>query len=110
MKATYRDVCSHNICHAEAVQVEFDPNEVSYEDLVDVFWSIHNPTTKNRQGWDICSQALIDSAIRFCYYIVKSLSLFPIELVFFLLNFLRIKLKYSLFAWLQSDKFAVLLS
>jgi hypothetical protein len=46
MKATYRDVCSHKTRHAEAVHVEFDPNEVSYEDLVDVFWSIHNPTTK----------------------------------------------------------------
>jgi peptide-methionine (S)-S-oxide reductase len=57
MKATYRDVCSHKTAHAEAVQVEFHPNEVSYEDLVDVFWSIHNnPTTKNRQGCDIGSQ------------------------------------------------------
>ena len=56
MKATYRDVCSHKTGHAEAVRVEFDPNEVSYEDLVDVFWSIHNPRTKNRQGWDIGSQ------------------------------------------------------
>jgi peptide-methionine (S)-S-oxide reductase len=56
MKATYRDVCSHKTGYAEAVHVEFDPNEVSYEDLVDVFWSIHSPTTKNRQGWDIGSQ------------------------------------------------------
>ena len=47
---TYRDT------HAEAVQVQFDPNEVSYEDLLDVFWYIHNPTTKNRQGPDIGSQ------------------------------------------------------
>jgi peptide methionine sulfoxide reductase MsrA len=37
-------------------QVESDPNEVSYEHLLDVFWSIHNPTNKNRQGWDIGSQ------------------------------------------------------
>ena len=50
MKATYRDVCSHKTGHAAAEHVEFDPNEVSYDDLVDVFWSIHNPTTKNRQG------------------------------------------------------------
>ena len=56
MKVTYRDVCSHKTSHAEVVHVEFDPNEVSYEDLVDVFWSIHNPTTKNRPGWDIGSQ------------------------------------------------------
>jgi peptide-methionine (S)-S-oxide reductase len=47
---TYRDVCTHKTCHAEAVQVEYDPNEVSYEDLLNVFWSVHNPTTKNRQG------------------------------------------------------------
>jgi peptide methionine sulfoxide reductase MsrA len=33
-------------------QVEFDPTEVSYEDLVNVFWSIYNPTTKNKQGWE----------------------------------------------------------
>ena len=56
MKAAYRDVCSHKTGHAEAVQLEFDPNEISYEDLVYLFWSIHNPTTKNRQGWDIGSQ------------------------------------------------------
>jgi peptide-methionine (S)-S-oxide reductase len=53
---TYRDVCSHKTDHAEAVQVEFDPNDVSYDDLVEVFWLIHNPTTKNRQGWDTDSQ------------------------------------------------------
>jgi peptide-methionine (S)-S-oxide reductase len=53
---TYRDVCTGKTGHAEAMQVEFDPNEVSYEDLLQVFWSIHNPTTKNRQGLDIGSQ------------------------------------------------------
>jgi peptide-methionine (S)-S-oxide reductase len=47
---TYRDVCTDKTGHAEAVQVQFDPNEVSYEDLLDIFWYIHNPTTKNRQG------------------------------------------------------------
>lgn len=52
----YKDVCDHNTGHAEAVQIQYDPNEVSYEELLDVFWSIHDPTTKNRQGPDIGSQ------------------------------------------------------
>ena len=56
MKATYRDVSPHQTGYAEAVHVEFDPTEVFYEDLVNVFWSIHNPITKNRQGLDIGSQ------------------------------------------------------
>jgi peptide-methionine (S)-S-oxide reductase len=53
---TYRDVCKDNTGHAEAIQVQFDPNEVSYEKLLSVFWSVHDPTTKNRQGPDIGSQ------------------------------------------------------
>jgi len=54
--SNYRDVFIDKTGHAEAVQIQFDPNEVSYEDLLEVFWSIHNPTTKNRQGPDIGSQ------------------------------------------------------
>jgi peptide-methionine (S)-S-oxide reductase len=53
---TYKDVCKDKTGHAEAIQVQFDPNEVSYEDLLSVFWSVHDPTTKNRQGPDIGSQ------------------------------------------------------
>jgi peptide-methionine (S)-S-oxide reductase len=53
---TYKDVCAHRTGHAEAVQVTFDPTRVSYEDLLDVFWAEHNPTTRNRQGFDIGSQ------------------------------------------------------
>ena len=53
---TYKDVCTHKTGHAEAVRIQFDPNEVSYEQLLDIFWSIHDPTTKDRQGPDIGSQ------------------------------------------------------
>ncbi|KKM75762.1 hypothetical protein LCGC14_1386990 [marine sediment metagenome] len=49
---TYRDVCSHKTGHAEAIEVTYDPSKASYDDLLNVFWSIHNPTTLNRQGPD----------------------------------------------------------
>jgi peptide-methionine (S)-S-oxide reductase len=45
---TYREVCGHATGHAEAVEVEFDPTQVSYDDLLRVFWSMHNPTAPNR--------------------------------------------------------------
>jgi peptide-methionine (S)-S-oxide reductase len=53
---TYEQVCSDTTGHAEAVHVWFDPALVSYEQLLSVFWSIHDPTTRNRQGWDFGSQ------------------------------------------------------
>jgi peptide-methionine (S)-S-oxide reductase len=53
---TYEDVCRHETGHAEVVQVEFDPAVVSYDQLLDVFWSNHNPTTLNRQGPDVGDQ------------------------------------------------------
>jgi peptide-methionine (S)-S-oxide reductase len=53
---TYEQVCSDTTGHAEAVQVWFDPQVVSYGELLDTFWSIHDPTTRDRQGWDFGSQ------------------------------------------------------
>lgn len=53
---TYRDVCTDTTGHAEAVLVEYDPSRVTYEELLDVFWEMHDPTTSNRQGPDVGSQ------------------------------------------------------
>ncbi|EGC34907.1 hypothetical protein DICPUDRAFT_47974 [Dictyostelium purpureum] len=53
---TYRDVCSGKTGHAEAVDLEFDPKEVSYKELLQLFWGKHDPTTLNRQGNDHGSQ------------------------------------------------------
>ena len=52
----YEQVCSGRTGHAEAVDVWFDPAIVSYGELLDTFWSIHDPTTRDRQGWDFGSQ------------------------------------------------------
>ena len=52
---TYRQVCSETTGHAEATQITFDPAEISYQDLLNVFFTIHDPTTLNRQGNDIGS-------------------------------------------------------
>ena len=53
---SYEDVCSDETGHAEVVQLEFDPAQISYDQLLDVFWSNHNPTTLNRQGPDVGTQ------------------------------------------------------
>lgn len=53
---TYQEVCGGNTGHAEVVHIEYDPIEISYEDLLHVFWSIHDPTQLDRQGPDVGRQ------------------------------------------------------
>jgi len=53
---SYEEVCSGNTGHAEAIQIEFDSEKISFEKILDIFWHTHNPTTRNRQGNDIGTQ------------------------------------------------------
>ena len=53
---SYEHVCGDRTGHAEAIQIMYDPKEISYENLLEIFWSIHNPTTKDRQGFDYGTQ------------------------------------------------------
>ena len=53
---TYKDVCTDQTGHAEVVQLTYDPAKVTYEQLLDAFWNMHNPTTLNRQGPDVGTQ------------------------------------------------------
>jgi peptide-methionine (S)-S-oxide reductase len=53
---TYEDVCSHTTGHAEVVEVDYDPDQTSYDELLEVFWRKHDPTQLNRQGWDVGDQ------------------------------------------------------
>jgi len=55
-KPTYHDVCTDRTGHAEVVEVEYDPSRISYEDILNVFWTNHDPTTRNRQGPDVGTQ------------------------------------------------------
>ena len=50
---SYRDVCNGNTGHAEVIQIKFDPDIISFRDLLNVFFTIHDPTTLNRQGADV---------------------------------------------------------
>ncbi len=54
--ASYEQVCSGRTGHAEAVRVEYDPARLNYEQLLEVFWACHDPTTPNRQGPDVGTQ------------------------------------------------------
>lgn len=53
---TYKQVCTNNTGHAEAVKIEYDPAAISYDQLLALFWGCHNPTTKDRQGADVGDQ------------------------------------------------------
>jgi len=53
---TYEDVCTNKTGHAEVVQVEYEPSQISYEELLRAFWGIHDPTTPNRKGPDVGTQ------------------------------------------------------
>jgi peptide-methionine (S)-S-oxide reductase len=61
---TYEDVCGGHTGHAETVRLKYDPKKVKYEELLDAFWAMHNPTTPNRQGPDIGAQY---RSVIFCY-------------------------------------------
>jgi len=53
---SYQDVCTDQTGHAEVVQIDYDPRQISYETLLQIFWQSHDPTTLNRQGVDVGSQ------------------------------------------------------
>jgi peptide-methionine (S)-S-oxide reductase len=56
LNPTYKDICTGLTGHAEVIQIEFDPSMVTFEQLLDVFFHTHDPTTKNRQGADVGTQ------------------------------------------------------
>jgi peptide-methionine (S)-S-oxide reductase len=67
---SYEDVCSGTTGHTEAVQIEYDPSRISYEQLLEIFWNIHDPTTPDRQGPEIAPASEFYPAEDYhqCYY------------------------------------------
>jgi len=55
-KPTYEDICTGKTGHAEVVKIEYDPEKISYDKIIDLFWDAHDPTTLNRQGADVGTQ------------------------------------------------------
>jgi peptide-methionine (S)-S-oxide reductase len=53
---TYEDVCTGTTGHAEAIEIKFDPDKITFEKILEIFWNTHNPTTRNRQGNDVGPQ------------------------------------------------------
>lgn len=56
LNPTYEEICNGNTGHAEAIQISFNPNEISFEELLEIFFATHDPTTLNRQGNDVGTQ------------------------------------------------------
>ena len=56
LNPTYKDICNGETGHAEVVQVTFDPTEISYREVLEIFFTLHDPTQKNRQGNDVGTQ------------------------------------------------------
>ena len=71
-KTSYQEVCSGNTNHAEVVKIEFDNSKISYEEILDYFFKIHNPTTLNKQGPDVGTQ--YRSEIFYCNFEQKQLA------------------------------------
>ena len=53
---TYKEVCNGNTGHAECLKIDYDPSKITFEELLEVFWKVHDPTTLNRQGGDVGTQ------------------------------------------------------